>query len=58
MRALLVDEKQQARCFLGAASTVFAGSSSDMRWSWVTAPADPKCAALGKDSAILYRPAR
>ncbi|MGH8264628.1 MAG: ArnT family glycosyltransferase [Steroidobacterales bacterium] len=57
-RALLVDEAQQAQCFLGAAWTVFAGTASDMRWSWVTGPADPKCAALGKGSAILYRPPR
>jgi 4-amino-4-deoxy-L-arabinose transferase-like glycosyltransferase len=57
-RALLVDEKQQALCFLGAASTRFAGNATGMRWSWVTAPADAKCAALGKESAILYRPSR
>lgn len=55
-RAVLVNEQQQAECFLGAGTTTFAGSASGMRWSWVTAPADPKCAALGKDSAILYRP--
>lgn len=55
-RALLVDEKQQARCFMGAAATVFAGLSAGMRWSWVTAPADAHCAALGRDSALVYRP--
>jgi hypothetical protein len=51
-----VDETQQALCFLGAASTRFAGLTAGMRWSWVTAPADANCAAQGKDSALLYRP--
>lgn len=55
-RAVLVDEKQQAQCFIGAGATVFAGLSAGMRWSWVTAPASANCAALGKESALLYRP--
>jgi len=55
-RAVLVNEKQRAQCFTGAASTVFAGFSAGVGWSWVTAPADAHCAALGKESALLYRP--
>ena len=55
-RALLLDEQQQARCFHGAATLEFAGIASGLRWSWVTAPADASCAALGRDSALIYRP--
>jgi 4-amino-4-deoxy-L-arabinose transferase-like glycosyltransferase len=57
-RALLVNEKQQALCFLGASAPEFAGVASGLRWSWVTAPANATCAAQGRESAERYVPAR
>jgi 4-amino-4-deoxy-L-arabinose transferase-like glycosyltransferase len=55
-RALLVDAQHQAECFQGSARTEFAGIASGAHWSWVTAPADSRCAARGRDSALIYRP--
>jgi hypothetical protein len=57
-RAVLVNEQQQALCFLSAASMQFAGTASGMRWSWVTAPADANCADQGRDTALFYAPRR
>jgi 4-amino-4-deoxy-L-arabinose transferase-like glycosyltransferase len=55
-RALLVNETDRPRCFLGASSATLAGITTGLHWFWVTAPADSQCAAAGRDSALLYPP--